>query len=180
MTTPTPPPVPANAPAVPPPQLWRTSNLLVIQAGAPFPDRCVKCSRPAAGGRKRLTIGWHEPWIYLLILVGVLVYVIVAVLLTKRAAVEVGYCAACRSRRRNMILLGVGILVAGIAAIVFGAVRENGALVGVGALGFLVGLIWAVVAAPILKPKKVDDYRNAWVGGVPPAFLEGLPEGPKP
>lgn len=177
----TPPPMPSAA-APPPlpgavtPQLWKQGTVLLVPSGLPFPDVCVKCAGPAEGRRRILELRWHEQWIYLLILVALIVYAVVATILNKKATLNLGYCARCASRRRMHLLIGWMIVLAGIGGIVLGIALEHGAPAAIGGLAILAGLIWVIVAAPILKPTRIDDWGNAWVKGVHPDFMAQVPE----
>jgi drug/metabolite transporter superfamily protein YnfA len=169
---PTPPPLPGAVT----PQLWRQGNILLVPSGLPLPDVCVKCAGPTDARRRVVKLLWHEQWIYLLILVAVIVYAVVATILNKKTTLNIGYCARCAARRRNHLLIGWLIVLAGVGAIVLAIALDNGAYAAFGGLGILVGLIWAIVATPILKPTRIDDWGNAWVKGVHPDFLAQVPE----
>lgn len=179
-TPPLPTPQPGASPPPMPgamaPQLWRQNNILLVAAGLPLPDVCVKCAGPADGRRRTLKLLWHERWIYLLILVAVIVYAVVATILNKKATLEIGYCARCAARRRNHLLVGWLIVLLGVAGIVLAIALDDGAYAAVGGLAIFVGLIWAIVATPILKPTRIDDWGNAWIKGVHPDFLSQVPE----
>src|SRR5882762_3300178 len=72
----------------PPPTIggiWRDSSTLVMTKDASLPDRCVKCNAPANGLRLKRRLAWHSPVLYLLIVLAVLIYVILAGILSKRA-----------------------------------------------------------------------------------------------
>jgi len=73
--------------------------------GASFPPRCVICNEP---GQHRLArkLWWHPPGYYALICVGWIIYLIVALIVRKSAAFEIGLCDAHAGRRRSGILLG--------------------------------------------------------------------------
>src|SRR5687767_13019351 len=60
---------------------WRQGDLLVVRKGARLPHACVKCGLPGDGRPLRRTYYWHEPWVYITILAGLLVYVIIALVL---------------------------------------------------------------------------------------------------
>ena len=86
-----------------------------------MPDRCVKCKAPATGFRLKRQLHWHHPAIYILVLVSILIYVIVVLIVRKKAVLHVGLCETHRTQRKWTIagcwlaaLLGVVALVAGI------------------------------------------------------------------
>jgi len=120
---------------------------------APLPDRCVKCNAPANGVRLRRSLSWHHPVLYVLIFVGVLIYVILAAVLSKRAMIYVGLCAEHFQRRRKRIAIGWILLASGLlfAPVAF---ANDYPLMGVlGLTVFLFGLIWLIVVSRVVTPK---------------------------
>ncbi len=90
------------------PELHRKGKQLVVELGAVFPDRCLKCNAPAEGFKKRFNVSWHHPALYLLVLLGLLIYVIVALVVRKTARLDIPLCPRHRALRRNLMLAGVG------------------------------------------------------------------------
>src|SRR5690349_19000028 len=81
--------VPGPTPVQGFPGLWRQGNVLVMHKQAPLPPICLKSGLPATQWLRR-NLQWHEPWLALTILAGVLVYVIIALIMTKRATILIG------------------------------------------------------------------------------------------
>ena len=161
-------------PPPPPGGVWRDNSTLVMTKEAPLPDRCVKCNAPAHGVRLRRSLSWHHPVLYLLIFVGVLIYVILAAVLSKRATIYVGLCAEHFQRRRKKIAVGWILLAGGLISAI-AAFANNYPMVGlVGLAVFLFALIWLIVIARVATPKKIDD-RLVWLRGVNSAYLSQLP-----
>lgn len=166
--------------------LWRDGNLLVMRKDALLPDRCLRCDSPAEGYRLKRNLSWHHPAWYLIVLANLLIYVIVALCIRKTAKIEVPLCPIHRAKRRNAILTGwllalagIGLFIAGIA--LGGTERESSliVLVPVGAVVFLVGLFWGAIGAPPVVPTRIDDYY-VWLKKVGPEFLGHLPVWPGP
>ena len=156
-------------------QMWRTRNDLVLAKEAAFPDRCVKCNAPAHGSRLKRDLYWHQPWIYILVLVSILIYVIVAVIVRKRAIVHIALCDAHRNQRRWAIAIGWGLFFAGIGAIV-AAVSYGSGWTGVAAAAMILGgAIYGLVRGRMVYAARIDA-KHVWLRGVCPAFLDTLPE----
>jgi hypothetical protein len=160
----------------PPPTggVWRDNSTLVMMKEAPLPDRCVKCNAPANGVRLRRSLSWHHPVLYLLIFVGVLIYVILAAVLSKRAMIYIGLCAEHIRRRRKMIAAGWALLVAGLVSAIAAFANDypTGGMLGLGV--FLFALVWLIMISRVVTPKKIDD-RLVWLNGVNSAYLSQLP-----
>jgi hypothetical protein len=159
--------------------VWRSKSTLVMSKGAALPDRCVKCNEPAHGIRLKRKLTWHHPAIYLLILVAVLIYLIVSLILRKRATVEFGLCERHLAiRRRNMLITWVLFLL-GVAGFVVAVVAENGIYVLVGAILLLGALIYGLVVVRVVSPSRIDD-KFVWLRGVNKNYLSQLPQWPGP
>ncbi len=161
--------------------LWRQGDRIVATRDIDLGDACVKCGAACDGWRWNKTLYWHEPWVYILILPGILIYAICALVLRKSARVSAGLCPAHR-KRRNIGMLIVWILsLLGVACLIGGPVLagnyDNAAL---GVSGVLLAFALWIVAVilgnsrvRVLAPKKIDDHY-AWFGGAGEAYLQML------
>ncbi len=175
-------PAPPPIPVAPPterihrqPAIFRDGGRLVVEPGASLPDRCVKCNGPAEGYTKKLNLSWHHPAIYLIVLVGVLIYVIVALIVRKTARVNIPLCPTHRAKRRNIILTGLGIFLLGIVGFISAIALDNGWYALVGFVLFLGGIITMVMGSQTVTPALINE-RAAWLKGVGPDFLAELPD----
>jgi len=164
--------------AAPPPSLllWRSGRVLVIGQGAALPDRCVKCNAPANGQRLLRKLYWHSPYIYLLILLNLIIYLIVAIIVRKMARVEIGLCDA--HRRQRWLAIGYGWLGAlgGLGLFIVGLANDwNAGVVVFGLVAFIAGMVLGVVKGPVVSAKRITP-EFVWIKGVCPAYLESLPE----
>ena len=160
----------------PPPSggVWRDQSTLVMTKDAVLPDRCVKCNAPADGFRLKRKLAWHHPAIYLLALMAVLIYALVAGILSKRAIIYVGLCAEHVRQRLRKIVVGWLLFVASFAGIIVAIAYNSGilGLLGVGAFFFAVA--WLIVVTRVVTPKRIDD-QLIWLKGVNSDLLSQLP-----
>ncbi len=167
---------------------WREGKRLVATTGLDrtvrLPPRCVRCNADTDFGRGwRKTLYWHHPAYYLLILPGVLIYALVAMGVRKKVTVDAGLCPAHRAARRNRILIGWGIFLAGLASLVAAIYFGNDPAFRRGPLGAVFGLLgaalvvfsalWAIFATRVLVLSRVAG-GTAWFTGAGPAFLSSL------
>ena len=158
--------------------VWRDGDVLVMHKQAVLPDRCIRCNAPANGDRLRRKLSWHHPGWFLLVIVSLWIYIIVALCIRHKATVDFGICEQHRARRRNGILAAWLVALAGIGSIVIGAM--NSTLVGLiplGALLILASLIMGVVFTNIVATKKIDEYY-VWLRKVNPEYLAQFPSVP--
>jgi hypothetical protein len=154
--------------------IWRSNALLVMTKQAALPDRCVKCNAPTAERLKR-KLQWHPPALYLLILISILVYAIVAMVVRKTATVHIGLCDEHRESRKLSMIITVFLVVVAVLSAIAGVQFETPGLVLVG-LGFvLAAAIYGTISLRVVAPTKIDDHF-VWIKGVDADFLQAFPE----
>ncbi len=162
--------------------LWRDGKTLVMSHDGVFPDRCVRCNRPADGYRLKRTLHWHNPWLLLLFLANALIYVVVAMIAQKKVTITVGLCRKHRRMRRFFLSVNALVFAAAVAALYCGLAMGSSDLRVLGGQLFVAFFFTTLAAllsgAQVVYVKKIDD-RHARVGGVKKAFLEQLDELPK-
>jgi energy-converting hydrogenase Eha subunit A len=152
-------------------ELYRDGKILIARDGAIFPDHCVRCNRPAQGFRLKRTFYWHPQAWYLLILVSILIYAIVAIVVRKKATFEVPICPEHRSRRR--LFIGLAFLAPLVLCVGGGVLAED--LLGLWiALAVLVAIVFGILASQLLTPNRIDD-EWAYLKGAHQDFLAQLP-----
>jgi MFS family permease len=149
---------------------WRDQNTLVMTKDASLPDRCVKCNAPANGTRVKRKLSWHHPAIYLVILVAWIIYLVLAITLSKRATVFVGLCAEHYQRRRKLMIVGWVMLAIGLITPFLAFANDYPGVGVLGLLLFLASAIFLVMVARIVKVKKIDD-RFVWLTGIDSNYL---------
>jgi hypothetical protein len=156
--------------------LWRSGKQVVLRRNAALPDRCVKCNAPAHGIRLKRQLSWHPSAWYLLIFVGLLIYVIVALIVRKQAVVQLPLCEAHRARRRWIITTCWLAFLGGIALIILGANQAAGGgwIIVTGIVAILAGAFGGALLAPPVTPARIDsDF--VWLRGAGREFLDTLP-----
>ena len=166
-------------PYFPPPShgfdtIWRSNTLLVMTKQASLPNRCIKCNAPTAE-RLRRKLQWHHPALYLLIIVSILVYAIVAMVLRKTAVVNVGLCEEHRQSRRLSIIITVLLAFVAMLSVIAGIQFESAALVFVGIGLVIAASIYGSISIRVIAPTKIDEHY-VWIKGVDANFLQGFPE----
>jgi hypothetical protein len=102
-----------------------------------LPRVCMKCGADATTVKRR-QFSWYPPWVWLLILLSIWPFIIVALILTKRQSVEIPFCDQHKNHFLVRVLAGLG----GLAVVLL-----------LGAVGF------AVVTS--MAPKRNnDDYSG--------------------
>ena len=153
--------------------VWREGKILVLAKNATLPDRCVKCNAPT-GYRLKRDLSWHQPLIYLTLLAGVLIYVIIAIVVSQKATIHVGLCERHRSQRRFAIGIGWGLVVLSILLFVLAGFYSKPILILPGLLAFFGGAIYGLVKGKVVTPKRIDK-ELVWLEGACKEYLDTLP-----
>jgi hypothetical protein len=156
---------------------WRNQKILVMIPDTPLPPRCVKCNAPADEPTKIRKVYWHHPAIYLVILINIVIYAIVAAIVRRRARVAAGLCAAHKKRRRMAILITWTSFIAGVGLLAWAAGDSTGnaGVFAAAAVAALLGSILAgVIAARVVYAQRIDK-SFVWLKGCGAEFLDSLP-----
>lgn len=154
--------------------VWRSDKTVVMTREALLPDRCVKCNASANGYRLKRKLRWHNPFLYILIISPV-IYIIVALIVSKTAEIQVGLCEAHRKRRRNVMILATALFIGWPLGLILGAVLSSGALVGISFLLLIASLLVAASGPRVVTAEKIEDRHIRFRGSGRP-FLESIPE----
>jgi hypothetical protein len=160
--------------------LWRQGNVLVMHKLAPLPNVCLKSNQPATGRLKR-SLSWHHPAIYLLILLHLLIYIVVALIVRKTATIQIGLSDEWFARRRRRMLTAWALIFLSIGLFIGGAFHIDGAngevwpaLLMIFSIVLLLGAaIYGLVSCRMVWPQRMTgDY--IWLKGVNAEFLNRL------
>lgn len=163
------------SPALTPALAMRRGKNLIVPRSASLPAFCLKCGAEASTPwRKKFY--WHNPWLYLIILINLLIYAIVAVIVRKQMELNLPLCDTHHSDRRRYRLLGALMLIAFVpAGLVLGANFSKTLGWVTGTLMFVAGLIFWAMSNLGINPTKIDEAGGVF-RGVSKNFLDMLPE----
>lgn len=161
--------------------VYRDGKNLIVMRGAELPPICFRCGQAATGGFVRTKAYWHERWIYLLLIPGVIWYLIAALFVRKRMDLGIPLCVQHRFRYQQLrwasilMLIGGGILV----IISFFVPADYLAYPIFAFMGLLVGgLVTWLTAGVFLRPKFIDTSLGVF-SGPGEQFLAQLPSKPQ-
>lgn len=139
-----------------------------------MPDSCIKCNAPANGLRLKRNLSWHHPLLYILVFGAALFYIILALVLSKRATINFGLCPEHFRRRRRLMSIGGILLSLGVIVPII-AFTSDYPMIGVlGILLFLFAIGWMIVAAKVVHVKKIDD-NYVWLKGINDQYMMQFP-----
>ena len=154
---------------------WRDGKVLVVSSSGRLPYRCVKCNGAAMAPMKERKFYWHHPGLYLLLLLNILVYALVALLARKKTELAVGLCEEHARRRQLSSGVCVAGLLLGLVGIAIGIQRNTGALTLAGVLLLLGAMIIGVAGGRLLVPVRIETALSRFKG-CNRSFLDGLPD----
>lgn len=155
---------------------WQSGNAVVTLLGAKLPARCVRCNGPATGEPIPRKVYWQSSWLYLLLLMPP-IYVIVHLIVHKRARVSVPICEEHRQRRR--IFIGVSWSLAAITIVVVIAANTyaSEALMFLAIVIASTALTMGYANATLVSADKIDS-KYVWLHGFCKEYRASLPEFP--
>lgn len=153
---------------------WRDGAVLVMSRDASLPPRCIRCNEPAQEPTKNRKVYWHSPWLYLLLILNLLIYAIVAAIVRKKANVAPGLCYAHKKRRRIGIAIAWTLLLGGVALLSLGVAGGESAGIAGGTLLILVALLVSISVTRILRATRIDA-QYIRLKGCGPEFLDSIP-----
>lgn len=155
--------------------VWRQGQTLIMRRDAELPDRCVKCNSPVNGAKMPRNLYWHHPALYLVILLNLLIYLIVAILVRQRAKISVGLCEKHRASRKQAVRLAWILALLGIGLFVGGIILRNGWQMLCGIVLLLGGALYGAIRGRIVSVRRMDK-EHIWLNGCCPEYLENLPD----
>jgi hypothetical protein len=154
---------------------WRAGRRMVMRRGAELPDRCVKTNQPAEGAWAEIRLSWHPPVYYLLVLLGLIPYLIVAPRVSASVIVRMGITErALRSSRRAWVI-SVALFAGASALWVVAVFASMVMLLYAGAALMVVALPLYFLRARLVWPTRVAGHY-VWIAGVHTDYLADLPE----
>lgn len=156
-------------------QLRRDGSILMCSTDTTLPDRCIQCNAAASGPRLRRTLYWHHSWVYLLLLLSIWIYIIVALCVRKKGAIQFNVCPLHRRKHLQWSVISWAAGLIGFGGFMgFMANNKLGPAFAVLVVG-LVLCIFAAIQARYLRAKRIEgDLMH--VAGVCSAMLEPLPQ----
>lgn len=156
------------------PTIWREKSVLVMNKQAPLPGRCVKCNAPTEITLKR-NLRWHHPALYVLVIGGLLLYLILAMVLSKTATIYVGLCEThVAARKRDMLIAWVLVLLS-FVIFYFAVTADTMGWFLVTVVLLSTGILYGALKTRVVAPQKIDDHY-VYLTGINPNYLEQFPE----
>jgi len=149
-----------------------------------LPRVCLVCGARASGCKSKV-MSWHPPWVYILLLAGVLPFPIVALVMQKRMRVEAPLCRRHQNhwlvRTLTIVLSLVGGIVIGCGLLMFASQRAGRAdntgliCIGIALLGGLWLLLVAILSLTAVRPQEITD-DSITLTGVSDEFIDAMEE----
>lgn len=155
--------------------VWQDRGDVCAMDNAIFPSRCVKCNSEDGVTMKRKTFSWYPPLLSLLIFAGVIVFAIIVTILQKKSTVTYGVCKKHRQQHIIHVLTAWGVFLLCILFFAAAIGLQNGWLALLGVLAFFASIIYAIIAVPQLKAKRINDHKMIRLGRCGREFVVSLP-----
>jgi hypothetical protein len=108
-----------------------------------LPQICARHGVPATTSLKRNIYSRPSPWLYLLILPSVLLFLIVVLIMRKTVPGRLPSCAGCRTERRRYLLSVFGGWVVSLAIFISAGFTSSLAFVVLGGVAVVAAIVWS-------------------------------------
>ncbi|QJE97000.1 hypothetical protein [Luteolibacter luteus] len=160
------------------PFYFRDGELLVIRDGAELPPRCVHTNQEvdAKGWRKLRPLAWTPPWIFVFIFFGLLPFLLLSIVLQKKAKITYSLSKDARGRLAKKRLVALGVMLAGIGVAFIGGSLLNGDAAVMPIFAGIVIALGGLIGSLMFNPVTVKKYKDGWFSlkGCSPEFLDSL------
>jgi hypothetical protein len=147
--------------------VYRDGKNLVVTRGAEVPPICIRCGQAATGGFLRKKLYWHEPWLYILLLPGVIWYIIAALIVRKRMDLAIPLCAQHRMRVQWLRLAAILMMIGSSIFVIVSFLVPADYLIYPMLAFFVIllaGFITWLIAAQFLRPRFIDASVGVFSG----------------
>lgn len=145
---------------------------LLVTSPASLPHYCVDCGAEVdeMGERRDKTLNWIPPWTYIFILIGILIFVLVALVTQKKVKIEYSLCAEHSARFKTRRLVNGSVWILCILLIVGAIALQNAAMAVLIPIVAIAGIVTLIRAGERLKVVHVKN-GEATLKGASPQFL---------
>jgi hypothetical protein len=156
---------------------WCDGKKVVTHNLKSLPPRCYKCNDAAAEPPLKRKLYWHSSVYYLLIFLNLFIYVVVAMIVRKRASVDVYLCTRHIQQRKYFIIGGWVGAALGIAIFIGGAAMNLSAPIWLGCIVLFLSIIVGLWGASLARTTRIKG-DTVWLSGASKEFLASLPPWP--
>jgi len=153
--------------------IWAQGKKVFAKDGANFPPRCIQCNSPDTLKWKLRSLTWAPPYLYLVLLVGLIPAIIILMIFQRKAKIQTASCAACRKKLLTQRLIAWGIFLAAIASFAAAIGLENGYLALLGVVLIFAALIYGVVMGRAFTITRIEK-SVVTLKGLGPHFVASL------
>lgn len=172
------PSVPAAAIAATVPPLPRAvvridGKSLVVPVDYVFPKICLKTGATENLVAKSKRVHWHPSAVYLVLLLNVLIYAIVAMVMRKKSTHGFCLCEEANRSHRNWTLCTWGLFLGGLAFLFIGLGLDRPALCALFPIGLIGSIITGFAKVRLFYPVKIDQ-THVHLRGIAPRIMEQI------
>lgn len=154
---------------------YREGNDLVVRKESSLPDLCLRTGQPTGGRFRTKKLSWIPPWTIVVFIVIRLIGLICMLVARKTAHLTFALSEEAEAKRKQAVMIGLGVMGVGIVLVAGGVAMESDAGVGAGLLGGVAMFVGIILAAVLNRPyqlrKMAGDYMYL---RLKPAALEAF------
>jgi|GEM_PF-1240525 len=141
---------------------FREGNDLVVRKESALPEICLRTGEFTQGRLRTKKLSWIPPWTIVVFVFIRLIGIICMLVARKTANLTFALSEQAEAKRKQSIMIGIGVAAVGFVMMIAGIVLESdagAAAAGLGGLAMFVGIILAAVLnRPFQLRKMAGDY----------------------
>ena len=153
---------------------WQSGDAVVTLHGGTLPARCVKCNAATTGKPITRTFYWHPPWVFISLLIPP-IYIVLHLLLRRRATVSVPICEEHRQRRQKFIALRCLLTAIAIGAVIVAISYNSDVLPALVPFVLTAAFLIGESSVTLVSTKHIGT-RYVWMRGFCHDYRAALPE----
>jgi hypothetical protein len=131
-------------------------NTLIVERDGTLPALCIFSGEPTLGQRERRRLAWAPPWTAVFV-ISPLLYLVVYLIVRKRAWLDYALSERARARRRSGLYTLFGGIAAAVALGFIGGFADMPLLIVFAPLVFLVVLVFGMIKGRVLQVIRIDQ-----------------------
>lgn len=154
---------------------YREGSDLVVRKGSSLPDICLRTGQPTGGRLRTKKVSWIPPWTIVVFIVIRLIGIICMLVARKTAHLTFALSEQAEAKRKQAVMIGLGVAGVGILLIGAGVALGEDAGVGVGLIGGIAIFVGIILAAVLNRPYQLRKMAGDYIYlRIKPAALEAF------
>lgn len=153
--------------------VWARGPRVMARTNSLFPPRCIKCNTPNNLKWNIRNLTWAPPYLYFVLLLGLIPAIIILLILQRKAVIQVATCVPCRRKILVQRLIAWGIFLLGLLSIPLAIIADKPVLLLLFPLLLIASIVYAIIACRVYTVARIEN-NIVTLKGLHPDFVASL------